>query len=75
MHDKKNEYNIIDWNLKQRYHLGYAGIYERIILKWILEEWIMKMWTALMGFWEYRVDHVSWKMIICNFHLIQKHPV
>jgi hypothetical protein len=34
--------------MKGRYHIGYLGIDRIVILKWILEKGVVKMWTGFI---------------------------
>jgi hypothetical protein len=34
-------------NLRERYHWGYPGVDERIILRWIFGKWDVGIWTGL----------------------------
>ena len=34
-------------NRRERDHLGYPGVDERIILRWILMRWYVGIWTGL----------------------------
>jgi hypothetical protein len=42
----RNAHKILVGNLKERCLLDDLGVYERMILKWILEKSIANMWTG-----------------------------
>jgi hypothetical protein len=46
------ERHTVFWwlNLKERDHLEYLGIVERMILKWTFKMWAGRVWTELVWF-------------------------
>ena len=51
MAKKRSTYTVLCGNLKERDRLEDLGVYERIILKWILRKQDATMWNGLALLW------------------------
>ena len=43
-------YGVWRGNLRERHHLEDIGIYERIILKWVLKKWAVRVLSGFISF-------------------------
>jgi hypothetical protein len=48
MGDRRGAYVMLVGDLRERDHLEYLGLDERIILKWIFKNWDRESWTGLI---------------------------
>jgi hypothetical protein len=47
MGEEKGVYRVIGGNLRERDHWRDTGVDGRIILRWILRKWDVRLWTGL----------------------------
>jgi hypothetical protein len=57
MRDIKNPYRILVGKPEGKNHLQDLGVDGKMILKWILQELVMRMWT---GFARLRIETNAW---------------